>query len=182
MKMVPYMSMLFFVIFIGITTLDSLAQSENEEEPIKRNNIVLTIGHAILPGIEESGGGNELVYIPTWGLSYEYRFSHNFLLGLKSEVEVSNYVITNNEGTELEREFPISLTLYGDLRILKDWYIYLGPGMEFEKEENLYTISIGTYYEFELPGNWSMVPEVCYTHKGGHTSVYSIALGVCKSF
>ena len=172
------------LVTISIMTIVSglFAQSENEKEPIKRNNIVLTIGHAVIPTGVEAGDSKNLATVPTWGLSYEYRFSHFFLLGLKSELEMSNYIITTDEGNKLKREYPISLTLYGDFRILKGWYLSAGPGIEFERDENLYKVSLGSYYEFELPGDWGLVPEVSYTLKGGHTWAYAIGLGVCKSF
>lgn len=172
---------LFTILILTIIT-ESLAQSDNEEESIKRNNIVLTIGHALIPTGEEPGDSKNLTTVPTWALSYEYRFSPVFILGLKSELEMSNYIIVDDEGTKLERDYPISLTLYAGFTILKGWCLYAGPGIEFERDENLYTATVGTLYEFELPGDWSLVPEMSYTLKGGHTGAYAIGLGVCKSF
>lgn len=174
------MALLAIPIFLVLQK--SNAQDDIEEEHMKRNNVVLTIGHALIPTGVEPGDSKKLATVPTWGISYEYRFSHFFLLGLKSELEMSNYTITNDEGTELEREYPISLTLYGDFRILKGWYIYAGPGIEFERDENLYTGTLGTFYEFELSGDWELVPELSLTLKGGHTVAYAIGLGVCKVF
>ena len=182
MKMINTLRSVLIATSIMISISESLAQSETEEEPIKRSNVVLTIGHAVIPTGEEPGDSKNLTTVPTWALSYEYRFSPVFILGLKSELEMSNYIIVDDEGTKLERDYPISLTLYAGFTILKGWCLYAGPGIEFERDENLYTATVGTLYEFELPGDWSLVPEMSYTLKGGHTGAYAIGLGVCKSF
>lgn len=182
MRLIHFIRLALLAIPIFLVLQNSNAQTDNEEKPFKRNNVVLTVGHALIPSAEKPGESNNAAYVPLWGLSYEYRFSKMFLLGLKSEVEISNYIIYKEDGTALEREYPISLILYADFRLLKGWYVYTGPGIEFEKEENFFTASLGTFYEIELPGGWELVPEISYKLKGGFASSYAIGLGVCKVF
>lgn len=173
------------IILILITTIafsqELVDQSNGDSERMKRNNIVLTLGHALVPESEDSEQKN-MATIPTWGLSYEFRLSQRFLLGVKGEIEVSNYIIKNNEGDELEREYPFSFTLYADYRIIKDLYIYAGPGIELEKEENLFIATFGLFYEIEISEGWNLIPEIAYELKGGHTGAYIIGLGVSREF
>ena len=182
MRYVYFIRTMLVTISIMTIVSGSFAQSENEEESLKRNNIVLTIGHTVIPTEVDPGDSKNLTTVPTWALSYEYRFSPVFILGLESELEMSNYIIVDDEGTKLERDYPISLSLYAGFTILKGWCLYAGPGIEFERHEHLYTATVGTLYEFELPGDLSLSPEMSYTLKGGHTGAYTIGLGVCKSF
>lgn len=170
----------WIIVFLTYASV-CMAQQEDGEQ-LKRSNVVLTIGHALIPSAVESSNSKDLVLVPTWGLSYEYRFSNRFLLGLKGEAEMSSYIVADQDEREIEREYPISLILYADYRMVKDLYLIVGPGIEFEKEENFYLASLGLCYEVEIPGGWALVPEFVYKLKGGHTSTYALGLGVSKTF
>lgn len=90
------------VVSIAILALwqESFAQSKTGEEPFLRNQVSLSIGHSLIPSAEELSGNRKNLLVPTWGLSYEFSFSKRFIVGLKSEVEASNYIITTDEGEE----------------------------------------------------------------------------------
>lgn len=172
------------VMSIAILALwqESFAQSETEEATLFRNQVSLSIGHSLIPSAEELSGSRKNLLVPTWGLSYEFSFSERFMIGLKSEIEASNYIITDENDSELEREFPVSLCLYAGYKIYKGLTLFAGPGVEFEQDENLSLVQFGALYDIELPGGWALAPEFSYELKGGHTSAYSIYLGVGKKF
>lgn len=183
MNLIAILRIMLIVFSIFLTFSKSFAQADKDgEEPLKHHNIVLTMGHSLIPTAEDDAEDSDPITIPSWGLSYEYRFSHRFLLGLKGEVEISNYVIYNDKGEGLNREYPFALILYADIRIVKDLYIYVGPGIEFSKDENLIVGTIGLFYEFEIPGGWAIVPEMSFEQKGGHAWAYAIGLGIAKIF
>ena len=183
MNLVYILRIMLIVFSIVLTLSKSLAQADKDgEEPLKHHNIVLTMGHALIPTAEEDGVDSDPISIPSWGLSYEYRFSHRFLLGVKGEVEISNYVIYNDEGEGLKREYPFALILNADVRIVKELYIYVGPGIEFSNDDNLFVGVIGLLYEFEIPGGWAIVPEISFEQKGGHAWAYAVGFGIAKIF
>lgn len=108
--------LLLFTIFficssVSIFLQDLNAQDKTEEETFKHNHVILSIGHSVIPSGVESGEFNKLLYVPIWGLSYEYGFTEKFHVGIKGEMEISNYIITDADGSELERENPASLSL-----------------------------------------------------------------------
>ena len=127
MRYVYFIRTMLVTISIMTIVSGSFAQSENEEESLKRNNIVLTIGHTVIPTGVDSGDSKNLTTVPTWALSYEYRFSTVFILGLKSELEMSNYIIVvDDEGTKLERDYPCMEPRFQDIS-LQDLVALLPP-------------------------------------------------------
>ena len=94
----------FCVLIMSIAILafwqESFAQSKTGEQPFLRNQVSLSIGHSLIPSAEELSGKRKNLLVPTWGLSYKFSFSERFIVGLKSEVEASNYIITTDEGEE----------------------------------------------------------------------------------
>ncbi|MGA9270469.1 MAG: hypothetical protein WBV45_07595 [Lutimonas sp.] len=158
-----------------------LAQDDDREE-LKHHHLILTIGHSHIPSGSSVGGGNDLILIPTWGFSYEYIFSERLALGLKSDLEVSNYIITDENDAEVERENPFSTSLILSYNPIEGLGIFTGPGVEFEKEENYFIYTIGISYEFEIGNYWDLSPELGYEIKGGHTGAISFGLSVGKRF
>lgn len=170
---------LFVVLMVPIQTV--LAQEETDEV-FKHHHITVTIGHSHIPSGTEVGESSDFILIPTWGLSYEYIFTKRIALGLKNDLEVSNYIITNNEGTEVERENPFSSSLIFSYNPIEGLGIFTGPGIEFEKEENYFIYTLGLSYEIEFGNAWDLSPELAYELKGGHTGAISIGLSVGKKF
>ena len=149
------------VVSIAILAIwqESLAQSETDEEPLLRNQVSLSIGHSLIPSAEELSNNRKNLLVPTWGFSYEFSFSERFMIGLKSEIEASNYIITDENDSELERDFSVSLCLYAGYKIYKGLTLFAGPGVEFEKDENLSLGQFGVLYDIELPRGWALAPE-----------------------
>jgi hypothetical protein len=165
--------------FIGVGAELAIAQ-EQENESFKHHHLTLTIGHSHIPSGTNIDGEQKMILIPTWGFAYEYLFTEHIGLGLKNELEVSNYIITNEEGTELERENPFSSSIVFLYNPIKGLGFFIGPGIELEKEENFFIFTAGVSYEIELPGDWDLAPELGYELKGGHTGAISFGLSVGK--
>ncbi len=181
-KLSSMVKMILLSASILLFSVELKAQSTSEQEAVPPNHIVLTIGHSAIPTVLETGEKDGMRFIPTWGLSYEYNISEKFALALKGEIEAANYIISDEEESALEREFPASLSLLGTYKVYNEFGLILGPGIEFEADENLFIIQFGLNYEVELPGNWILIPEFAYELKGGHTGAISIGLGVGVGF
>lgn len=172
----------FFILIMIMGPLHTALAQEDTDEALKHHHITVTIGHSHIPSGTGVDNRSDLIMIPTWGLSYEYIFTERIALGLKSDLEVSNYIITDQDGTEVERENPFSTSLILSYNPIKGLGIFTGPGVEFEKEENYFIYTIGLSYEIEFGNNWDLSPELAYESKGGHTGAISIGLSVGKKF
>lgn len=155
------------------------AQNEDEGH-VKHNHFVVTMGNSLIPAIEE--GGENMILIPTWGLSYEYLFTEHFGIGWKNELEFSNYVIEDDEGNEVEREYPLASSIILIYNPIKGLGFFAGPGIEFENGENYYLISLGVSYEWELPKYFDISPELSFELKNGHTGAISFGLSIGYRF
>lgn len=155
--------------------------SQHEDEGhFKHNHVVVTMGNSLIPVIEE--GENNTILIPTWGLSYEYLFNEHFGVGWKNELEISNYVLEDAAGNEVSREYPLASSIIFIYNPIEGFGIFVGPGIEFESEENFYLLSIGISYEWELPKYFDISPELSYELKNGHTGAFSFGLGIGYRF
>ena len=101
-----------------LTGLMESISTSHKVESSRPNHIVLTIGHSAIPTVLETGAKEKMLLVPTWGLSYEYNISEKFALALKGEIEASNYIISDEEGSALEREFPVSMSILGTYKYL----------------------------------------------------------------
>lgn len=148
-------------------------------DPFKHHHVTFTIGHALIPTASRSGSGEEAVLTPTLGIAYEYLINEKIGLGLKSDLEISTYVLTKDDGTEIDREFPFSTTLIIRYNPIQGLGFYFGPGIEFETNENFWLINMGVSYEMTFYEYFDVSPELGYELKNGEAGVltYGISLG-----
>ena len=173
----------FLFTFFCFNTLPASVMAQDSEEKFsKHHHLIVSIGHGFVPSGVQVSGANEFVSIPIWGLDYEFIFSERFALGLMNDLEVSNYIITDEEGTEIEREYPLSSSIYFQYNPLKGLGFFVGPGIEIEKNENLFIATIGGSYEVQIAETWDLAPEISYVLKGGHTGAITFSLCVGKRF
>lgn len=173
-------SILLLVITLG--SFHSVFSQNETEEKLKHHHVVVSIGHSNINSGNKVNNGSNRVSVPTWGFTYEYIFTEKIGLSIKNDIEISDYVITDNNDTEIERENPFSSSLILSYNPIKGLGIFTGPGIELEKEENYFIYTIGLSYEIEFGNEWDLSPELAYELKGGHTGAVSIGLTVGKKF
>ena len=169
------------IIFILAFPIIGLSAYAQEAESFRHHQIIATIGHVAVPSGED-GSSNEFIAVPTWGLSYEYDFNEIIGLGLKSDIELSNYQIRDNEEEIIVREYPISLVAFVKVIPVAGFGIYAGGGLEFASEENLSVFNFGLSYDIDFLERWVLAPEIGYELKGGHTSIFTVGLSVGLRF
>jgi hypothetical protein len=96
------------------------------------------------------------------------------------DIELGKYVV-EFQGENLKRETAFVTGLVAGYRILKGWSIFAGPGIEFEKNKNLFILRASMDYEFELGKNWGFAPVFSYDFKNEYNA-YSFGVGVTKGF
>ena len=171
------MTRVSYLIVIVLIASQAYAQIGHLEKS-KKSRLNVTMGHSHIPSAVQSGSTSNLVLVPSWGIGYTFNVTEKFGIGLKSDFEFSNYVIEDEEGTEMEREYPIALSLSFEYKIVGEFGLSLAPGIEFEKEENLIVGFIGAFYEVEMGTRWDFTPEILYQTKGGHTGAIILGFGL----
>ena len=156
-------------------------QSSGDHD-FKHHRIALIIGHGHVFGAEDIDNGKSIVTIPTWGFDYQYWINTKFGLGLKSDIEIMDYLIETHDGISLERKSPFIVSTVFLFHPAKGWNFLMGPGIEFEESHNLFVLRAGLAYEFELPGHWDFSPELVFDLKDGSIGAFTWGIGVGKRF
>ncbi len=178
LRMKKNIAILLLALFLAI---GSYAQ-ENEEKANeeKVHKVALVFGYTYIPGALEDGKQSESVYAPTIGLDYFFRFSEKWKIGAVMDLEFATYRI-EFESDELERENALVTGILIGYEVVDRWSVLLGPGVEFEKNKNLFILRASSEYEFELGNNWGLFPSFNYDFKKEY-STWSINVGISKSF
>lgn len=184
---------------IGIITLlvlslaitEVMAQEGDHEQDIpeqhnhhefKHWRLGMGIGQSLLPSGTQSGTNVSVVVIPTISLDFLYWFKEKFGIGLINELEIISYVIESPDHNELEREYPFQIVFVGMYKIKNGPGIYLGPGIEIEKNKNFYIFKAGIDYEMELGNHWDVTPALYYFNKDGSIGGIGVAVVFGKRF
>lgn len=171
-------------ILLGLTlclTVVSYAQETNKEdvkEESKPHKIAFTLGLTHIPEAFEEGKTEKAVFVPTIGLDYFYQLNEKWNLGIALDLELGNYVVDFNQ-EDLSRDNAFIAVALAGYEILPRWEILMGPGIEFEKNENLLIFRLCTEYEFELGNDWGLFPSFSYDFKERY-STWALSLGISK--
>ena len=170
-------------LFFGLTAIsqEHVGDSENKDHEFKRHRISVIIGHGHVFGAETTSGGN-IITIPTWGIDYSYWINHNYGIGLKSDIEIINYVVADYEGEFIERDNPVIVSIIFLYHTRKGWNFLTGPGIEFEDHENLFIYRVGAGYEFHFAKHWDFAPEIIFDIKEKGIGSFTWGIGIGKSF
>lgn len=160
--------------------ITSLGAQEIEEEKEIKHNVALVFGITHIPKTISEGETLNSQNLPTIGADYFYHFSQKWRLGVVIDVELGKYEVEFND-ENLKREIAVVTGVVAGYKILKEWSILAGPGIEFERNKNLFILRVNTEYEFELGKNWGLFPSVGYDFKKEY-GTYSLGIGVSKGF
>ena len=167
---------MLYVLFV-LSAVHVMAQ-ESDKEEAKPHKIALSLGVTHIPDAFEEGQFEKAVYVPTIGLDYFYQLDEKWKLGLAIDLELGNYLVDFNR-EQLARENALLTVALAGFEILPGWGILVGPGMEFEKNKNLFIFRIGTEYEFELGNDWGLFPSLNYDFKEEY-STWDFSIGLSK--
>jgi hypothetical protein len=154
-------------------------QNEGHDE-IKHHSLALEFGYTHIPDGFEEVKGDQVIWVPTFGLAYVYHFNHKWAAGLTVNMETGNYLIEFNR-EDLERENVLIITAVATYEILPNWGVFLGPGIELESHHNFAVLRFGTEYVIPMKKNWAVAPVLTFDHKNHYTS-WEIALAIGKKF
>jgi len=136
--------------------------------------VAVLLGHGMVPEV----GGEGIYFVPTWGIDLDYHLSDSWSLGWHSDVELENYVIVTDNGTELEIETPMISTLDIFYRLNHNLIVGIGPGLTKENNEIKTLIRFGLEAEVPLNDRWEWTPTLYLDQRVDGHRVWTFAVGV----
>lgn len=157
------------------------AQESEEEQPMKHHRIALFTGTTWVPSGETGVEGEGEVFAPTYGLDYEYWFSHRFALGLYNDVQLGTYIVNTSQVENLERNRVFVTAAVVVWEPVRQLALFGGAGAELEENESFFVIKAGSEYEFPIGNWWDISISLGYDLKDVYGS-WSLGLSVGKRF
>jgi len=179
-------SLFFFIIcLLSIVPASAQEKSEDregqeEEKQEKRQTLAFVFGYTHIPAATKHGKVEDAVFVPTLGLDYFYAFHEKWAVGAAFDIELGEYEV-DYEGDEISREIAIVVGAMVGYEVLPGLAIYTGPGIEFEKNKNIFVFRFTTEYTFELGNDWGLFPVFSYDFKKEYSS-YALGVGLKKRF
>jgi hypothetical protein len=180
-----YTKIIFFVCFLSI--IQCFAQEEmdkkeetEEMEQEKRHSLSFVFGYTHIPEATIDGKTEEAVFLPTLGLDYLYEFRKKWFVGAAFDIELGQYEV-NFEDDEITREIAAVFAGLVGYELLPGWALLAGPGIELEKNKNIFVFRFSTEYTFELGNDWGIYPNFTYDFKKEFSS-YELGIGLKKRF
>jgi len=154
------------------------AQEVEESEIFKHHRVAVMISQTHIPKGFQSGGASGSLIVPSWGLNYEYWINRKWAIGLHNDMEITTYIIEDENGAELERSRPLIIALVGIYNPWKGLEFVLGFGREFEENKKFWVYRFGLEYEIEIGGHWDIAPALVFDIKENLYDSWTIGLAV----
>jgi len=178
----------FFAILISLSVCGSLIAQESEDshtesaeshENFQHHRLSVFTGYAFIGGAIDEDGQEGLEIIPLLGLDYDYWFHDKIAVGLKNDLELSEYKIELEDQVYLDRDYAFSTALVCIYEAIEGWAIFAGPGYEFEANEGFPLFKIGTDIGKSFEGGWGVDLTMAYDLKEENSSL-SLGISVSK--
>jgi hypothetical protein len=152
-----------------------------QEEAFKHHKIMVVLGHAMTPEGVNVEGKKTLLFLPSWGLDYDYRFNEKWSAGLHTDLIIENFLFEDQNNVIRERSAPISLVLSGGRKFGDHLTLLVGGGIELAKEENLEVIRIGADYGWEIE-DWEVALNYMIDFKIDAYNTGILGVGIARAF
>lgn len=155
----------------------SQTESVKSEEFYPGIRAAIMMGNAHIPSATE--GGKSVAIVPTWGFDVDYFFTPHWSVALQGDIKLQSFEVEDN-GVLLERSYPFAMAGVIHYHLVHHWSVYLGPGYEFEKSENLALFKFGTEYSFEINENFEIALNLAYENKQDVYDVWTFGIAFNK--
>ena len=174
--------MMFLSLLIPATLLAQEHEEHKTQVKTKHHRVALMISHTHIPKGIPSVKNSGSVIVPSWGLTYNYRFNEKWTIGLHTDMEIATYLIEDADGDQLERSQPIIVTLMGGVNLWKGIELAVGFGREFEEHHDFWVYRIGIEYNIEIGNHWDIAPALIFDIKENLYNSWTIGVVVGKKF
>jgi len=170
--------MKFLIILLVIVCFSLNISFSQEKEHEGKNRIGFVAEGTFIPEgtstdhCEDCEGESKGIVVPTIGLEYARTLSHDWEVGFTAELELDHYIILDKD---LERNNALILVGFCSYRLVNNWFLVGGAGMEYEEHKILAVLRLGTFYEVEIGKGWDIAPTFTFDHK---IDLNSFALGI----
>ena len=175
------MMLLSFLIPVALLAQETEHEEKSNHNSEKHHRVSLMISHTHIPkgvpSVESSGA----VIVPSWGLTYNYRFN-KWAIGIHTDMEIATYIIEDENGDQLERSRPIIVSLMGGYNIWQGFELAMGFGREFEENHNFWVYRFGIEYNIELGHHWDIAPALMFDVKENLYDSWTLGVVVGKKF
>ena len=173
---------LTLIVLLNSTTLFAQYKklSQEKSHSFNKPHFSFVIAHTILP--EGSGEGSQTYTIPSLGFDIEYFFNSRIGVGLHNDIELKSYEVKQDKDSYLKRAFPVLVTADFLYKVNPDLILFGGPGIEFEKENNLPVVRMGVEYFVHSGEHLTFSPIITYDHRIKSFNSISIGIGIGFSF
>jgi hypothetical protein len=151
----------FFLLVAVFTAFFSIAQENDTKFPQLRGALVMA--YSYIPQAYE--GGKTVAIIPAWGLDLDYHFSRKWAIFIQNDVKLQSFEIEDEDEVVLERNFPFSIAVLGHYTPFSRLSFFAGPGIELEKNRNLWIFKIGVGYSFEISETFELGIGLIYENR-----------------
>ncbi len=174
----------YFVLLLAVPNILNAQHTEKEhnKKEFKHHKLSIVMAHTHVPKATSSTSEAAGIIIPSWGFNYDYWFNHKWAIGLHNDMEITNYVIEAEGGTEIERERPYILAAVGTFKANEHIELIAGFGREFEKHHNFWVYRFGIEYEFEIGHHWSLAPSMIFDAKEDTYDSWTLGLVIGRKF
>jgi len=165
-------------------------ETEAEEVYHPHHALGIMISHAnVREGVVD--GNIRWLSLPSWGVNYNYHFSHRWAIGLHTdlineEFKVERHLEGGDEGEVIDRNFPIAPALMATYKFGKrphaEWGLEFGIGAEFGGGETFFLNRIGIEYAVEIRNHWEVFAGIAYDFRWGAYDTFAFGLGIAKAF
>ncbi|MEN8800196.1 MAG: hypothetical protein ABF293_13150 [Flavobacteriaceae bacterium] len=163
------------------TAFPLIAQEEEEgEKEGEKFGAALVLGYTHIPEARSEGETTESENLPTIGFDLFYYPGERWKLGLVVDLELNKYEL-DFEGERLVRENALVTGLVAGYELFPRFGLIFGPGVEFERNKNLFILRFGIEYAFLLGNSWELFPAINYDFKKDFNT-YSLGIGIGKRF
>ena len=172
-----------YLIFISLaftfhTDLFSQDHYQAKDSKTHQNGFHLSVAflHTFIP--ESTVSGKEVLTLPTFSFDIDYYFNSRFGLGLHNDLELLTFEIIGEEGIEVEREFPLVLTLDLLYQVDDKFVLFAGPGIEFEQAQNFELFRLGVEYLAKYQDRITFAPMLSYDFRYQAYNTFSLGIAV----
>jgi len=168
------------ILVLAIMTPELFAQDHHLEEYPKtqRHGLHLTIAtmHTYIP--QSTITGKETLVLPSIGFDIDYYFKSRIGLGLHNDLELLIFEVKEEEGMDIEREYPLVLTLDLLYKVNRNTVLFAGPGIEFEQAQDYNLFRMGIEYIACINKTLTFSPIFSYDYRMGAYNTFSFGIGI----
>ena len=152
-----------------------------QEAEFKRHKIMVVLGHAMTPEGLNVDGKKTFLFLPSWGVDYDYRINEKWSVGIHTDIIIENFAFEDPNEIIQERSTPLALVVTGGYRIGEHLTAFLGAGAELAKEENLTVVRVGADYGWEVGKDWEVAVNYMIDFKIDAYNTGVFGVGIARS-